>query len=232
MARKAKIDNAIQKRFARPQTQRRQDIKSKRRYFLIVCEGEKTEPNYFEGLKKSLPPHTVELIELDIKGTGLNTLGVVKTTLSEKARIEKQVGRVVDEAWAVFDRDSFPADNFNNAITKGEELGVQCAWSNEAFELWYLLHFQFFQNAMRRDGYQKLLERELKRCTGKDFTYQKKDPAMFALLQQYGDVEKAIERARQLATACEGRTDFADHNPCTTVYKLVEKLLFPETTDS
>ncbi|QEC72818.1 RloB domain-containing protein [Arachidicoccus ginsenosidivorans] len=25
---------------------------------------------------------------------------------------------------------------------------VGCTWSNEAFELWYLLHFQYYENAL------------------------------------------------------------------------------------
>ena len=48
MARKVKIPNHIQKRLAREENKRKRNTKSKRKYFLIVCEGEKTEPNYFK----------------------------------------------------------------------------------------------------------------------------------------------------------------------------------------
>lgn len=122
MARKEKIDNASKKRFERQETKRKQNVRSKRRFFLIVCEGAKTEPNYFLDLKNSLPPNVVSLVEMEVEGTGRNTLGVINQALAYKQNIEQQPGRVFDEVWAVFDRDSFPDQNFNNAIAKGNEL--------------------------------------------------------------------------------------------------------------
>ncbi len=118
MARKAKIDNTIQKQFTRQETNRRQDVRAKRRYFLVVCEGTKTEPNYFKGLERNLPPGVLNTVELWVEGTGHNTLTVINDALTAKARIKKN-GRIVDEVWAVFDRNSFPNQNFNNAVTKG-----------------------------------------------------------------------------------------------------------------
>lgn len=47
MARKIKIDNAVLKRRVRKEQKRKIEFKSKRKFYLIVCEGEKTEPNYF-----------------------------------------------------------------------------------------------------------------------------------------------------------------------------------------
>ena len=44
-----------------------------RRWFLIVCEGEKTEPNYFRSF-----PVNKNLIRLDIKGEGKNTKSLVE----------------------------------------------------------------------------------------------------------------------------------------------------------
>ena len=228
MARKAKIDDTIKKRFDRQETKRRENSKPKRRFFLIVCDGAKTEPNYFRGLKNQLPPNVIELIELAVFGTGKNTLETIEEARKHKNQIEQQPGRVIDEVWAVFDRDSFPGQNFNNAIAKGQEIGVKCAWSNEAFELWYLLHFQSFENAMRRQKHKKLLERELSRCMGKPFVYAKNSESMFTLLQQHGKVDEAIKRAKLLEHQFAGRTDYANHNPCTRVYALVERLLHPE----
>lgn len=229
MARKAKIDNSILKRFARQETIRKQDIRVKRKYYLIVCEGTKTEPNYFEGLKKNLPPGVVDTIDLDIEGTGHNTLTVIDDAQKIRERLEKLSGRTFDEIWAVFDRYSFPDQNFNNAIFKGKAVGIHCAWTNEAFELWYLLHFQFFQNSMSRDDYKKLIERELSQKMGRPYIYQKKSEDIFDLLQQYGNLEQAIERAKRLESAFVRRTDYANHNPCTKVYKLIEKLLFQQS---
>src|SRR4030042_2474948 len=137
MARKAKIDNAILKR-----TQKKNELKRKRKsleprkYFLIVSEGEKTEPNYFEAYKKILPKH---LIEIKILGTGENTLKLLDTALKKAAQ------KSYDEVWIVFDKDSFPDDNFDNTIFSAPSKKIKCAYSNEAFEIWYLLHFEYYK---------------------------------------------------------------------------------------
>ena len=230
MARKAKIDNSVLKRFARQETSRKQDIRAKRRYYLIVCEGTKTEPNYFNGLKKNLPPGVIDTVDLEVEGTGHNTLTVIDDAQKISTRLERLSGRLFDEVWAVFDRDSFPDQNFNNAIAKGQDVGIHCAWTNEAFELWYLLHFQFFQHGMPRTDYKSLIERELSKKLRRSYTYQKNSEEIFFLLQQHGDLKQAIARAKQLEAAFAGRTDYANHNPCTKVYELIEKLLFPQST--
>ncbi len=230
MARKEKIDNALLKRFARQESSRKQNILTKRRFFLIVCEGSKTEPNYFKGLEKNLPPGVVNTIELAIEGEGHNTLTVIHDALKAKERIEKQ-GRIIDEVWAVFDRDSFPEEHFNSAIFKGQAVNVSCAWTNEAFELWYLLHFQLFQHGMSRADYRGVIERELSRKLGQAYTYQKNSEDMYLLLQRHGDIEQAIKRAKKLESEFGDRTDYANHNPCTKVHMLIEKLLFPEQAE-
>ncbi len=58
MARVEKIDNAFKKRFAREEKARAFETRDKRVYFLIVCEGTKTEPEYFKAIEKELPPGT------------------------------------------------------------------------------------------------------------------------------------------------------------------------------
>jgi hypothetical protein len=74
MARKIKIPNEQRKRFAREELKRKKDVRNKRVYYLIVCEGAATEPNYFEGLKQDLPKGVLTAHQIDIEGTGRNTL--------------------------------------------------------------------------------------------------------------------------------------------------------------
>ena len=52
-----------------------------RRYFLIVCEGEKTEPNYFNSIAAQLPKEMVKRI--DVKGVGENTLNLIDAAKAE-----------------------------------------------------------------------------------------------------------------------------------------------------
>lgn len=224
MARKIKIDNAVLKRFESTERKRKVGHIPLRRYFLIICEGAKTEPNYFEALKKRLPPGVMEYIE--IEGEGRNTLNLIEE--ADKIRKERESRSVLkkfDHTWAVFDRDSFPAENFDNAIHKAGQLKrkIDCAWSNEAFELWYLLHLEFVNTPLSRKDYGPKIEKWLGQRMGKEFKYTKNRPDMYSLLRQYGNEEQAIKWAEKLDKSYID-TKYSTHNPCTKVYLLVEQL--------
>ncbi len=227
MANRIKIDNAILKRRARAEKKRKTEFKSKRKFYLIVCEGEKTEPNYFESLKESLPRGVLELTNIDIDGTGKNTLSIIEEAKKLKKKYEEKYLRKIDNVWAVFDKDSFPSNNFNNAINKGANSRpkINCAWTNEAFELWYLLHFNYYHTGVPRGRYQKLLEKEINNSANtSDFKYQKNSKEMFSILNQYGSQEKAIANAERLEGLYHDRS-YSNHNPCTKVHKLINELI-------
>ncbi len=88
---------------------------------LIYCEGKKTEPLYFRQFR--IQPTVRELV---IRGEGTNTLKLV-----EEATLLDAMEGPFDEVWCVFDRDSFPSANFDNAIRKIESMNrFFAAYSN------------------------------------------------------------------------------------------------------
>lgn len=207
--------------------------------FFIVCEGEKTEPNYFYWYKNELQRlkvalgHRVRIDQIEVKvtnlgdeirieGTGKNTISLVRDALSlaqELIRQTDQDDSLDYQVWCVFDRDSFPAQNFNEAIVLARKNHIYVAYSNEGFELWYLLHYDYHDSALSRTQYQKKLSARL----GKP--YQKNSTTMHEDLQQTGgDQQVAINYAQRLLKKYGDQTDYADHNPSTTVHLLVEAL--------
>jgi len=221
MARVLKIDNALKKRFQRKETSRSVNKRDKRVFFLIVCEGEATEPNYFKALQKSLPPNSVNVI-MDIKGTGRNTDSLVDFAIKYRDGSLQAYDRV----WAIFDRDSFKDSTFNDAIQNGTNNDIQVGWTNEAFELWFLLHFQYVNNAMGREDYKSYLEREITNKMGKPYKYKKNAKDTYTILKTYGNQEQAIEWAKKLDNEFTCNR-YATHNPTTKVYKLIEELADP-----
>lgn len=217
MAKPVKISDQNKGWYCRRQKSeaRRFEAMAERERILIVCEGEKTEPNYFRAIQKDLPQHVVEL---EICGEGFNTL-----TLVEKAQ-ELRDGREsgsypFDQVWVVFDRDSFPTSDFDNAINKAESDGISCAWSNEAFELWYVLHFEYRTTAMPRTEYQAKLTELMGR------PYAKNAPDMYQVLSHKGKQAQAINFSKRLHQGVvTAHTPPSRANPCTTVYALVETL--------
>lgn len=219
MAKRKQLDKNLTDRFSRRKGRQRQEgVKELRVFFLIVCEGEKTEPNYF----KSFPGQVEEFVlDLQFGGGGISTIKVV----DEAIKLRDKSPQRFDRVWAVFDKDSFKEADFNTAIHKGEQNGIGCAWSNEAFELWYLLHFQYRNTPMSRSDYANAISKAIndKQSSGKPFRYAKNSKNMHEILLQHGSEEEAIENAKRLHKTHTG-TAYALHNPCTTVYKLVEEL--------
>jgi len=229
MARKIKIDNAILKRRAYKSGKKEVGKKKQREYILIVCEGIKTEPNYFEAIKETFPKKILETYSIEVEGTGTNTLKIIEIANNLRQEAKRLHNRIYDYVWTVFDRDSFPVVNFNNSIFKAQSMNINCAWSNEAFELWYVLHFQYRNTPMNREDYKKCIETEMnksilkKTCKTSSFKYEKNSKEMYKLLQEFGNEEQAIKWAKNL----EGQfsdTNYSSHNPCTKVYELIEKL--------
>ena len=183
---------------------------------LIITEGVKTEPNYFKAFR-------VHNIDVEIIGTGRNTVSLVeeaKQLAEEKkeARAREFGIRVKDvtmTVWCVFDKDSFPSGNFNGAIQAAEGQGFKIAYSNEAFELWYLLHFNYYNTGITREQYIEKLSDLL------EFKYEKNDEFMYNVL--FENQWKAIQNAKKLL-ACYCSENPNANNPSTTVYKLVEYL--------
>jgi hypothetical protein len=183
----------------------------KLRRFLIICEGEKTEPNYF----KKFPDNPEIYDSIDIHGIGYNTESLVKKAISLRDDALKRKEPYI-EVWCVFDRDDFPPDQFIKAISLAGKNNIECAYSIEAFELWYMLHFNFYDAALSREQYKEKLTGLLEK------TYQKNDTGMYKLLEKRKGI--AIQNARKLYFL-QSKRPLTEQNPITTVFRLVDRLL-------
>lgn len=212
------------------ESSRRQGNRPKRRSILIVCEGEKTEPNYFESFRKKLVGGEGDRIH--VVGAGDNTLGLVekaKQLIEERCCCEEPPFYHV---WIVFDKDDFPDSRFDNTVAaiqhedakfkSGKYPHWHAAWSNEAFELWYLLHFQeTLGGAMNRTSLCKLLSEYFKDEFGCTAGYRKNNPNVFELL--YSRMTTAIQRGERVFKQCAEKAPHAC-NPATRVFELVKQL--------
>jgi hypothetical protein len=169
---------------------------------LIVCEGTKTEPGYFDGFR------VAQICEIDAQGTGYNTLSLV----NEAIRLSKLHN--YNQVWCVFDKDDFPNSDFDNAIQKARQNKFEIAYSNQSFELWYVLHYQYLTSSLHRRDYCRLLDT----CLGKKYEKNSKDMYEVLLPRQ----KIAIENSERLLTIHS--TTPANSSPSTTVHLLVKEL--------
>ncbi len=188
-----------------------------RNTFLIYCEGLNTEPEYFN----SFP------IMPEAKAIGLSRSGV---SLVEKVieLIEKQKEKDPDQQiWVVFDRDVRYSDgkkgnaDFNKAIKLAYEKGLKCAYSNDCFELWFVLHREYQQSALNRTQYYEKLSKWLAVNYEKDGKGKVFAKSLYSKFEH--QIEIALKNAEKLYDSHNDR-EFHQQNPCTTVYKLVEEL--------
>jgi len=179
---------------------------------LILCEDTESSVLYFKKFKTNPREVTVECV-----GTGMNTDGLVEEAIKLKENAEK-ARKPYQQIWVVFDKDSFPADHFGRTrdLVRAHREITLC-WSNECFEVWYLLHFNFFDTPVDRHA----LGGQISAKTG--IRYEKGNADTYDHLKEH--MQKALQHARKLESV--NATTYGDRyrNPSTRVHKLVELLL-------
>lgn len=206
------------------QSGRKNNNKSNFYRFFIACEGEKTEVNYFKSLINTMS-HVIEVKGKEdyVQGFGMSEKALLDIADKIKKELERKNNFEFDSAWIVFDKDNFKSDLFNAAINESKNKDFKSAWTNEAFELWYLLHFNYVNTAMSRNQYGKKLTEIIKGKGEKGFKYKKNDEHIYRLLQKYGNEGQAIRYAQKLRQEFYNQK-YADHNPCTWVDELVKEI--------
>ena len=189
-------------------------------YHLIVTEGEKTEPNYFRGLRNEINKYYKNRIEIEINGVGqgANTLTLLDKAQEYVARSSNKYTHI----WLVYDKDDFPKDDFDNTYFKCQSLtneneGIfyHALWSNECIEYWFLIHFAPLDSTLIREEYYPRLSKFLKS------KYTKNKADMYDLLKPY--IKTAIANAKRTAENNKGLPP-SQCEPGTAVYEIFELL--------
>ena len=194
---------------------RRRAMKAPYDVILIVCEGKKTEPNYFSELKKAF---RLSNANVRICGRGADPLSVVNFAI-ESFRQEPEFDRV----YCVFDRDRHTTYHAALDKVKRTRLGkgskIVAIPSVPCFEFWLLLHFIYTTkpfDAPPGDSICSKVIEELKKYLPE---YEKGDQDIFNKIQD--KLDNAITNARRVEQFHQ--TSGTD-NPSTMVHSLVEYL--------
>ena len=183
--------------------------------YLIVTDAEKTEKNYFEGIKASIPENLKN--DLQIKIYSNKALSKIIDFAAEQRNKDERFRDI----WLVFDRDE--VKNFDKLIEEAKEAKMNIGWSNPCFEIWLMSYFQIPKNIDVSQKCCEIFEKIFKENTSKK--YKKSEVKIYNILCENGDEDKAIERARE--KYYQVRKEYSQPSKmigCTTVYKLVEEL--------
>ncbi|HXP60354.1 MAG TPA: RloB family protein [Dongiaceae bacterium] len=180
------------------------------RRVLILCEDTKSSRFYLGQF-----PFDPGQVQIECVGTGMNTDSLMEEAIARKAKAE--AGKApYEQIWVVFDKDDFPLQNFNRAFDLAQaHPTIRACWSNECFEIWYLLHFCYRDTGVGRSEIWKLISGYL----GK--SYDKASDEIFAQLSP--KIRDALRNAARLAY--ENRImGQARRNPSTFAHELIKVL--------
>lgn len=208
---------------------------------LVYMEGTATEPLYVKDIKGNIARkyncniNDIDIIPASDKNKTYHTVELVKYAKRDvNNRLKK--GEQINHVWIFFDKDSFT--DFNDAhkliikqnnskdknqegfsYNKETEISWHSCWSNECFELWLWLYYDYTESALSRDNYKEKLEKQ-KELKAIGFIYEKNLENIHSLLSSHGgDVRRAIRNAKKLE---EGN---GQNNPSTGVYLFMEYFL-------
>lgn len=220
--------------------ERRTAYRSEEQLILIVTEGKKTEPNYFNELiaawglnatRNQVKPITVD-----------NQSGSAPRSVVTHA-IEKSKGKFFDHIYCVFDRDK--ATTFNEAVKTLELENKNAAKgkpkfysvrSYPCFEYWFLLHFGYTRQPFKGTDKSKSAGDSIVEALKMDKgwrDYEKNCTGSFHYLQQLlmknncclDDVIAWAKRSRAEAEQLyRDSNDEESFNPSTEIYIVIEKL--------
>ncbi len=188
---------------------------------LIVCEGSRTEPNYFKEIRTALHLHTAN-VAVQPSELGTDPLSVVRYARELFERGDPRKGiqpRTFEQVYGVFDRDDHRG--YFDALQLAESLDrklmndarqpvrFRAIASVPSFELWLLLHYEDIQAPLHRDEVMQRLKRHIP-------DYDK--GASGAFTATCDRLNTATERAQGLAARF---TAYTDPEPYTAVVDLV-----------
>lgn len=202
---------------ARRENNKRQE----RNKFYIITNGKRTEYNYFTLLKAKKS----SIYKVKVEFTNSDPHGLV-----EYAR---QYVPESNQVWVAFDVDhSYQEGRLEAAIRLAEKSGVKYAFSNLAFEVWLIDHFQKCNQYLSTDDHKRILDKYLSEQKSV-LQYDKTDEDILAkyFIPNYATAvtnAKIVHQTRlkEHREACgeSSRPPIWEWNSCTTVYKLIEAL--------
>ena len=199
-------------------------IRSSNEVVLIICEGEKTEPNYFKGLRAILRLNKENVVIHD-RRSGSDPQSLVNSAEEEylkdlKRDPEKQG---YDQVFVVFDKDTH--GTYNDALQKMAGLSkkhkgkFKAIVSVPCFEFWLLLHFEYTSRPYVASGKNSPCDNVIRDLRAYIPGYAKGSADVFGTT--YPRVDEAIKHAERLE---KGQEKAGTDNPSTKVHRLVEYL--------
>ena len=156
---------------------------------IIACEGENTEPEYFEAIKEKLSDYISVLVEIKIveRSVAGSQPKKVVSNLENFIHDKYDYKPDNDELWVVWDRevkeDFQRRKDIIELIPKCKEKNYNIALTNPLFEFWLLLHIvnisTYDKNILYKNNWtshtkrKRFIDKELSNLLAKGYTKKK-----------------------------------------------------------
>jgi RloB-like protein len=194
---------------------RRKPFIAERQRFILICEGEKTEPAYFNALKAHYPGSLISIEYVAPAGVPITIKDKVKARMAELRQEQRgDPSAKADTIWAVFDQDNHL--KVAEAIAGCESAGAQVAYSNPCFEVWLILHYEDYHAP---DDHHQVQKR-----------YKELDPAYEPKGSKIPNCAALMEKVEQAENFAENQCKCREEEgsplgrPSTTVYHLTRAI--------
>jgi len=200
---------------ARP-LRRKVGIRSPRKTLVVFCEGEKTEPQYLEALKKQPEVHDAAAVDLRVEtghgGAVPQTL--VSLAIDARSRAEAEESEI-DEFWCVFDVEWLKNHpGLRDALQRARANDIHLAVTNPCFELWLILHFKDHGAWLDNDGARRL-RRQLDGSPDKSLDAAKYMSSVLEAARRAADLETRHQKNGAI---------FPQDNPSSGMYRLIASI--------
>lgn len=187
--------------------------------FLILTNGKQTEKNYFEAIRANYK----SIFKISVKFLNDDPVALVNHAIAEKTPRNR--------VWCVFDKDEFLPASIDRAMKTAKENEIGVAFSNMAFEVWLIDHFEKCCLEKNAEKLVTDLDRILK-ANEYPAGYSKEDKQMIAemLMPRLDDAVQNADivmqtRIRQYKESHNNENyPFCDWNSFTNVHKLIDAL--------
>ena len=194
--------------------------KEPRKSILIVSEGSKTEPLYFNSLKSNL---RLAMVEVKIVGEGAAPITVVDRAIEMRGERKQLARKSITKAeyevvYCVIDVEApEPHESLPRALNKANDNKLEVILSNPCFEYWYILHF-------RKTSAPYNTSRDAKSALKQEHSaYSEGDTTIVNVV--YSKTSNAIKHSKEvLEEQHNNAEDLSNCNPSTHVHKIVEYL--------
>ncbi|SFG92688.1 RloB family protein [Methylobacterium gossipiicola] len=185
---------------------------------LIVCEGKKTEPQYFRDMIADLGLSSAD-VRICGGECGTDPLSVINYAI----KILKDSPRGFDYTYCVIDRDTHA--NFDAALSQAisqksrKTNSFEVTWSDPCFEYWILLHFGYSAKPYMRAGRLSSCDAVIKDLKSHLGDYEKNNLGLYKSLKTSYNTARLHAVRRNEECKDQGGT-----NPSTLIHIVCSKL--------